>query len=198
MILKLPVRYLGSVRDFAAIAAADEVYIDPTEQFNKRDKETHRTAIADANGVIRLTVPIVKPQSLSKATIGDIRISPHDQWWNIHFTALASAYGRTPYFEYYADDFRSLYSAEAVGMPLVDFNARLNLLVSRLIQIPAKFIYDKAPDNALTLNDFNIQPVPYYQVRALRQGFIPDLSIADLLFNLGPEAITILDRMRQP
>lgn len=191
--ITVPVRYLGSVSRFAAMASARRVWIDPDARFDKRDKATHRTVIADANGVISLTVPIVRPQSLTAARLADIRISPHDHWWNIHFTALASAYGRTPFFEFYADDFRRFYTDRWVGQTIVEYDAALDALLSRLLDIRAEIIYGPAPAGAAALADIPFTPRPYYQIRADRQGFIPDLSVVDLLFNLGPEATLHLD-----
>ena len=40
--------------------------------------------------------------------------------------------------------------------------------------------------------DFIVQP--YYQVFQERIGFLPNLSIVDLLFNMGPESLLILQR----
>lgn len=184
----LPVRYLAPVAWYAAAARASESAVDITARFDKRDKLTHRAAIVDANGLINLTVPIVKPQSLTGALISDIIISGHDNWWNIHLTALQSAYGRTPFFEFYEDDFKPFYTSQWEGRRLVDYTAALDALIRRLIGLPQAV----APESGWHAANQDIELPPYYQVRAGRFGFVGGLSIVDLLFNLGPEAILLL------
>ncbi|MBD5255490.1 MAG: WbqC family protein [Barnesiella sp.] len=195
----LPPQMLGSVDYYAAIAAFENVVVDTSMRFDKRFKSTHRTTIADANGTMMLTVPIVRPQSLSTALWSDIKVSDHNAWWNLMMTALRSAYGRTPYYEYYDDDFQQLIGPHAAGMTLMEFDRQLDMLVRRLAGITSNVVY--AP--ARTIVDGDVadyrrkpidftHPVAYYQVRALRHGFISGLSIVDLLFNLGPETPLIL------
>ncbi len=191
--LKFETAYLGSVDRFAAIARCDHAVICGGSRFNKRNKITHRATIADANGVIDLTVPITKPESLSKALWSDVKVSGHNHWWNVHFTALQSAYGRTPYFEYYADDFAAIINQSAADEMLVDFNRRLDELIIRLacIETPVDFT-DDVPDDLRWWNGEQTDVSPYYQTRMERRGFIPHLSIVDMLFNCGPETGILL------
>lgn len=191
--LKLETAYLGSVDRFAAMARARRAVICNGARFNKRDKVTHRATIADANGVIDLTVPIAKPVSLSKALWSDVEVSGHNGWWNIHFTALQSAYGRTPYFEFYADDFAAVINADAAGMKLVDFNRRLDELILRLACVETEVDFtDDVPDEGEWWRGEEMNVAPYYQTRMERHGFIPHLSIVDMLFNHGPETGMLL------
>lgn len=186
--------YLGSVDRFAAIARAKEAKICLSTPFNKRNKCTHRCDIADANGIISLTVPIVKPDNMRAARWNDIIVSGHNQWWNIHFNTLKSAYGRTPYFEFYEDDFASIINNETEGKRLVDFNASLTRLILRLagIDTPVEFSESTTTDSGIWWKNSDMEVVPYYQTRMQRHGFTPHLSIVDLLFNHGPETALIL------
>ena len=77
--------------------------------FDKRDKATHRFTIADTRGRLDLTVPIAKPAS-SRCRWSEIGVSTHGAWWDVHRVALESAYGRTPYFEFYIDRFLPMLS----------------------------------------------------------------------------------------
>lgn len=184
---------MGSVDRFAAIARSDRAVVCTGTRFNKRDKITHRASIADANGVIDLTVPIAKPESLSRAFWSDVTVSNHNRWWNIHFTALQSAYGRTPYFEYYADDFAALINENAPGEKLVDFNRRLEELILRLACIETEVDYvEEAPEEGEWWAGEPVELMPYYQTRMERRDFIPHLSIVDMLFNHGPETGLLL------
>ncbi len=200
--LLLPPHLLGSIDYYAAIEAYDSVVIDTDMRFNKRDKEAHRFTIADANGIINLTVPIEKPTSMTTARWSDIVISSHGHWWNIQLTALKSAYGRTPFFEYYIDDFIPFFNDDCPGMKLTDYIIGLDKLVRRLMGIETSVTYttDKNLAESSIIDyrnkdiDFTTE-TEYYQVRALKQGFIPHLSAIDLLFNLGPESRLLLHNM---
>ncbi|MDE7369108.1 MAG: hypothetical protein K2N08_04950, partial [Muribaculaceae bacterium] len=76
--------FLGSISRYALIAAFGNAIVDTSTRFDKRLKSTHRTTIADVNGEMKLTLPISKPESLTRATWNDIRISDHGQWWHLH------------------------------------------------------------------------------------------------------------------
>lgn len=200
--LILPPRYLAPAAWYAAVAAADRVTVDTSMRFDKRAKEVHRCVVADTHGPMQLTVPIVKPVSMTRASWADIEISGHGSWWHQHWVTLQSAYGRTPFFEFYADDFRPFYSPDVAGMKLVDYDMALDALVRRLLGITADVVYGApcAGDKA-TGDDFSHRPLDfivekeYYQVRALTRGFIPGMSVVDLLFNVGPESILLLESM---
>jgi len=163
-------------------------------------KQTYRNrcVIASANGCQTLSIPIVKPDSL-KCPTKDIRIAEHGNWRHLHWNAIVSAYNSTPFFEYYEDDFRPFYEKPA-GF-LFDFNEELRELVCSLLDIsPAvsystKYIFSPSAD-VLDLRE-TIHPKkeslmqnfrPYYQVFEAKQDFQANLSIIDLLFNMGPEA----------
>lgn len=196
----LPPQFLGSVDYYAAMMASDNIVIDSSMRFNKRFKSTHRTIIADANGTNTITVPIVKPLNMTSARWGDVMVSDHNQWWNEAFNALQSAYGRTPFFEFYADDFLPFFSQKVAGTSLMDYDLGLDALLRKLLFIEASVEYE-IPEEDGGFADYRTLPidftrtVEYYQVRAQRHGFIPGLSIVDLLFNLGPEAALVLKSM---
>lgn len=178
-----------------------------TEQFDHYTKQTYRNrcVIAAPDGPLALTVPTVKYDGL-KCPMKDIRISDHGNWRHLHWNALESAYRNSPFFEYYADDFRPFY--EKKWDFLLDFNLAIQDTVCRLIDLqPQMSRSDQFLDeNCGPTEDcrFLIQPrvpaeqdahfraVPYYQVFAERNGFLPNLSIADLLFNMGPESLLVL------
>ena len=195
--LILPSRYAASVDYYALLSSHRKVVIDTSTRFNKRQKETHRCTVADTHGVRSLTVPIEKPLTMTGASWSDIRISSHGEWWHVHWETFKSAYGRTPFFEYYADDFPPLFTSATPGMSVTEFNCRIDTLLRRFMLIDSEVIYGQAPDGDCI--DMRNSPLPeysasrpYYQVRALAQGFIPGLSAMDLLFNLGPEATLYL------
>ena len=101
----LPPVYFGGIDYYATMAAYGNVIIDRNWRFDKRKKFTHRCTIADTRGELQLTVPIEKPFKSHETTWNNIKVSSHGEWWNVHRVALESAYGRTPFFEFYIDYF---------------------------------------------------------------------------------------------
>lgn len=203
----MPPAYLPPVAYYAAKAAARSSTVDYAMPFNKRAKQVHRCTITDANGIIDLTIPIAKPQSLSRTLWSEIHISGHNHWWNIHLTALKSAYGRTPFFEYYLADFAPFYSPDVEGMMLVDYLRRLDDMLTRLLGVEIirrRRIADAPARPDATFPEIDLrraplphhEPIPYYQQRTAGIGFVDGLSAVDLLFNMGPESMLVLDRMR--
>lgn len=191
-ILAVPSRYCGDINYYAAIAASSGSVVMNDARYDKRQKAVHRTVIADVNGPLRLTVPTAKPQSASTAKWSDIKVSAHGNWTDVHRTALESAYGRTPYFEFYAPRFLPLLVAE--DQPVVELNSAIDAEIRRILMLPAPL------DSSTQVTDiyddgFRYPAVEYYQVRADRLGFIPGLSVLDLLFNMGPESPLVLRKM---
>ncbi len=186
-------RYYGSIAYYAAVAAYEHTVVDYGGRVDKRHKYTHRTLIADVNGPLSLTMPLSRPDGThtGQLTWRDMKISSHGDWWNVHRVALESAYGRTPFFEFYIDRFLPVLqpgvierypTLEAVDS-LIDTNIRQLLGLPMPLETPIGTIVDHRRDEPAALPSR-----PYYQVRASRLGFIEGLSVLDLLFNLGPEA----------
>ena len=203
MQLLLPSQYLAPVGAYAYLFSAERVVEDRGEFYIKQTYR-NRCYIAGPQGVQSLIVPVDR-KGLAHSPMRDVRISEHGNWRHVHWTALVSAYESSPYFEYYADDFRPLY--ERPFRYLVDFNESLHRLVCELlsftpqVSVSDEYVADTAgwtdlrqslsPKQPLASIE-RFRPVDYYQVFASRLGFLPNLSIVDLLFNLGPESRLIL------
>ncbi len=192
--------YLGPVSYYMQLNRHETVWTEVCDNYQKQSYR-NRCTIASPNGVQTLSIPVVKPQE-GKALMKDIRISDHGNWRHLHWNALQSAYGSSPFFEFYADDFAPFYREKWDS--LADFNEQLQRLVCQLIGIAPDVrrttSYEAVPQKGIA--DFResihprLTPVEisrkYYQVFASRLGFLPDLSIVDLLFNMGPESILYL------
>lgn len=197
--------YLPPVEYFSKLLQYDKIYL---EQHDHYMKETYRNRcrICGPDGVISLTVPVVKPDTV-KCEMRDIRISDHGKWRHLHWNAIESAYNTTPYYEFYKDDFAPLYEKDFTY--LIDFNEALTRLICGLIDMEPvicrtdEYRQSFAPDE----HDFRdiihpkkdyriVDPAffarPYYQVFHEKLGFIPNLSIIDMLFNCGPESLILL------
>lgn len=196
----LSTTYLGPVQQYCKLFQYESAVIETAENYIKQTYR-NRCVIASTNGPLALSVPIIKPDTLKSET-KDIRISDHGNWRHLHWNALVSAYNMSPFFEYYADDFHPFYEKKYDF--LLDYNEALRELVCQLIDLTPNVSYSKEYQTALS-NDFresirpkhngtdtDFDPVPYYQVFQEKHGFIPNLSIVDLLFNMGPESLLVL------
>jgi len=196
--LQLPCCYLAPVSHYSTYYRADEVRLEVCDHFVKQTLR-NRCYIDSPNGALALTIPVVKTEG--KTQMKDIRISDHGNWRHQHWVALESSYRQSPFFEYYADDFAPFY--EKKWDFLADFNEELMALVAFLLDIQKPVTRTQAPSplplwgSALKWQGGGNDALPqrgsgegaYYQVFASRHGFLPDLSIVDLLFNEGPEGV---------
>jgi hypothetical protein len=196
--------YLAPVEYYAWMLAADEVLLEQHDHYVKQTYR-NRCTIATADGPLSLTVPIVKPET-DKCEMKDIRISDHGNWRHLHWNALKSAYRMSPFWEYYEDDFRPFY--EKKWEFLMDYNQELQDKVCELIDMYPKIArtteYLKAVEPSILdlrevihpkkeiPSDGKFKVLPYYQVFKERQHFLPNMSIMDLLMNMGPESLLIL------
>jgi len=193
----IPPRYCGNVAYYAAVAACGgNAAMNGAHLFDKREKAAHRCDIADTHGPVQLTVPVSKPHGIPRATWADVRVSDHGRWWHVHRVTLESAYGRTPFFEFYIDRFTPFLCRETVERypRLIDLDQAIDAEIRKILLLPpapqkAGEAENSAANSALHITRFKPEEIkPYYQVRSAELGFIPNLSILDLIFNLGPEA----------
>ena len=183
------------------------------EQWESFLKQTYRNrcVIDTPNGPLNLTVPVEKTHNGSRL-VRDLRISNHGNWKHLHWNALVSSYYNTPFFEYYQDDFRPFYEKDYDF--LIDMNEDILMKCLELIDLPIHALtrtteyratYDTATDCRATISpkadfreDSTFYPQPYYQMFSHLHGFLPNLSIADLLFNMGPESLLVLQQSLRP
>lgn len=200
----LPPAYFGSIGYYATMATHGNVIIDRNWRYDKRKKSTHRCTIADTHGTLMLTVPIVKPERSHETIWNEIKVSTHGEWWNVHRTALESAYGRTPFFEFFIGKFLEFFRFRdpMCEESLMDLDCNIDKVIREILGIGniVEYFIENAVNHSnikdYRSNDFNfVTPVSYYQVRQSHYGFIPNLSILDLIFNMGTESPLILKKM---
>lgn len=189
----LPLRYYGNIGYYAAMAVCGHATLGTDALYDKRHKSVHRCVIADASGSLQLTVPVAKPHGVTNARWTDVALSDHGAWWNVHRTSLESAYGRTPYFEFYIDRFLPFLTAEVMDRypTIADLDTAIDAVVREILLIETSVSSGGTSTGAILPAESYTLP-PYYQVRAMQQGFLPGMSILDLIFNLGPEAALYL------
>ena len=203
MVSLLATTYFGPVQWYQKLNQSDRCLIERHDHFIKQTYR-NRCVIATTNGLQALTVPIERFEGAHCAML-NIRISDHGSWRHLHWNALQSAYGESPFFEFYADDIRPFF--ERRWDFLVDFNMEITQKMCELLDIQPHITltdaYVSAEDVGVTdyrdairpknpLPDNSFQPRRYYQVYEQKHGFQPNLSILDLLFNEGPEAVLYL------
>ena len=192
----LSTTYFGPIQWYQKLYRADEAWIERHETFQKQTYR-NRCLIATTQGVQALTVPVVHD---SKSSISDVLISDHGNWRHLHWQALQSAYGDSAFFEYYEDDLRPFFK-ENNWERLVDYNDAICRKVCELLDIQPSIVHQSSQDCSdfrLVINpkhpleDSEFMPRKYYQVYQQKHGFLSNLSILDLLFNMGPESIFFL------
>lgn len=196
----------GSVRYYAACVRAGKVAIDTAEQHLPLRHSHHRYAIAGPNGVQQLTVPLVGETNAMNVAMRDVRISEHASWRRLHWGALFSAYGRSPYFDYVAADLEPIIMGNQQW--LLDYNEQLQQVIVDFMDLPVEFVRACDVDAAAAVDlrralggkkrdTLPIDDVKYYQVWQERYGFAPGLSILDLMMNMGREGILTLMKMTE-
>ena len=208
----LATTYFGPLQWYQKLNRFDGVLMEQHEHFLKQTYR-NRCVIATTQGQQALTVPVEAPVgegvALSKTEIKDVRISNHGKWRTEHWNALQSAYGESPFFEFYEDDIRPFF--ENRWEYLLDFNMAITEKMCELLDIHPHIELTSSYQNSLPIGegwgetdfrtvihpkhpqeDSDFSPKPYYQVYKERFGFLPNLSILDLLFNMGNEAVLYL------
>lgn len=181
----IPSNYLSPISVYSGLYRAGEASIEVHDHYVKQTFR-NRCVIDSPNGPLALTIPVEK--SNGHILMKDVRISEHGNWRHQHWNALCSSYRQSPFFEYYQDDFAPFY--EHRWEFLADFNQELQDLVCSLIDIqPA---VNRTETFQGVQPEISFSPKPYYQVFASKHGFLPNLSIVDLLFNMGPESVFYL------
>lgn len=187
--------YLPPVEYFSLVSGADEIIIEKEENYLKQTFR-NRCYILSANGPQLLSVPVYLGSS-HKTLIKDIRIDYSKRWQQVHLRAMKASYNSSPYFEFYFEKIEKVISDNFEY--LLDLNTGLTEIIQEILNIERRLSYttsfEPADNNAY---DFRYRITPkkqssfaekkYLQVFDTSVGFVPSLSIIDLIFNTGPEA----------
>jgi hypothetical protein len=196
----LPMLYLPPVEYFVALHTyKPNILIEREEHFPKQTYR-NRANICSPDGVLPLTVPVIKG-SKNHTKIKDVKISYDFNWQRLHWMSLQACYRRSAYFEYYEDEFVPFYEQKETF--LFDYNGKLLELLLKLTKIKTPLTYTETYESeypALTdlrssispKKEIDFEQKPYFQVFEEKQEFMKNLSIVDLLFNQGPQALSYL------
>ncbi len=198
MPILLETQYLPPIQYFTKLTSGEPVYIEQWEHYQKGTYR-NRCHIAAANGLTRLTIPLIKGKNEQQA-IREVRIAYFEPWQRQHWQSIRSAYGNSPFFEFYADALQPFY--EKPFPFLFDFNLELLQTLLKLLRMDVKLqltdaYVDPVPSDWTDLRnaihpkphlqkpDPHFTPKPYHQVFEDRYAFLPNLSMLDGLFCLG-------------
>ena len=191
--LILPIAYFPPISYFSKIAANNSVYVEGFENFIKQTPRS-RCEILGANNIQVLTVPVLK-EPTAKTLTKDARISYTENWHKNHWKSIESAYRSSPFFEYFVDDIYPFF--EKKYKYLFDYNFEILEMLKQNLGLDTEII----PTTHFTPNNKELDigkrngaktKKQYVQVFSDRKNFVDDLSVLDLLFNTGSEAIDFL------
>ena len=192
----LPSAYLPPINWFACLMTGEPICLEQYENYHKQTIR-NRCTIDSPNGPLQLSIPVDKSNFDSgKCLMKDVRISTHSDWQHQHWYALETSYFNSPFFEYLQDDFRPLYEKQWTF--LMDFNEALIQKCCEMLDIQPNISRTKSyvgiSENLnANLNDSTLN---YYQVFQQKHGFLLNLSIIDLIFNMGNESLLVLRESR--
>ncbi len=196
----LPSVYLGPIQYFQKLNFYPNCVIEQHENFIKQTFRS-RCDIYSPNGILTLSIPLTHRNK--RQAIKDVKISYEYNWQTLHWRSLESCYRRSPFFEYFEDDFRPFYFDKKHDF-LIDFNEAIQQEILKLLKLKTNYnftsTYNKTAENTDDFRhiispkqslhlDTNFITKPYYQVFETKHGFIPNLSIVDLLFNEGSRTL---------
>lgn len=198
--------YFPSVQFFSKLTHFEKVVLEQHEHYVKRSYR-NRCHLASPQGIVRLTVPLVKGKN-NQMPIRHVEVSYHQPWQEVHQKTIQSLYGNAPFFEEFFPSIQEILSKK--HQYLFDLNLEIlqallgmagmktNWILSSSYEfdIPEHWVdyrNNLLPSSSPTESpDPSFAPVTYHQVFMEHTGFLPNLSILDLLFCAGPETKGIL------
>jgi hypothetical protein len=191
--------YLSNIAHFSVLANREACW-DLSGHYQKQTYR-NRTYIATDRGALLLSIPVIHNRGKGKQHYKEVKIDYVEAWQRTHWRSIETAYRTSPFFEFYEEELRSIY--EKQDSYLLDFNVRTTevLLNCTGLKKPESKLdtYEKEPQNNIDArflidakNKIDFSPIAYHQVFAEKHGYLPNLSVLDLLCNEGPNTITYL------
>jgi len=202
----IELQYLPPVQTMSKWLLYDEIWIEQHEHYLKRSYR-NRCALAGANGLLELSIPL-KSGKNEQQPIREVHIANEERWQAHHWAAIQSAYGKAPFFEFYVDELKPFY--EQTYRWLFDYNYELlsvlvdqiglpgrQRLTSRFEHHPPQKVIDlrqQITPRSRQERNAAFRAVAYPQVFEEKHGFLPNLSVLDLLFCCGPQSLLLLEQ----
>ncbi len=199
----IELHYFPCIAYFSYLVSFDQVIVDVGDYFSKQSYR-NRCRINGANKVENLIIPVRGRNRKQK--LSEVEIDYSQKWLNNHIRAIQSAYGKAPFFEYYAEDFFQILKEKP--RKLVELNRVILTKCLELLELQIEVKYVENIDNFLKISTYNAKNVihpkknlpdselfttqKYFQV--FGNNFVHNLSILDLIFCEGPEAGGIIKK----
>lgn len=195
--------FFPTIATMVAIAQADAVVFEVQDNYQKQTYR-NRAYISHSGGKLLLGIPTKHLKDATRRKTADVEVENESPWLYNHWKSIQTAYRTSPYFEFYEEDIAPLFKKNVTT--LLDFNLEIIEILLELIgvEVPINKTteYFNNPDQidarflakAKQERDFKFDT--YHQVFESETGFIPNLSILDLLFNEGPNTITYLESQK--
>ena len=203
----LPLACMPPIEYFGWLMHSTSIQIEIQETY-PRQTCRNRYTILTANGLLNLSVPVIKPLG-NHTPVKDVLVDNRQNWAHVHWKTIESAYSRAPFFLYYRDGFEEIF--HTAHLKLIDLDMKILQLCCDILKIAPKFtltdVFNKVPTDFVdmrgrilqkkrTAHSWSVkQYSPYIQVFSDRYPFEPNLFLPDLIFNLGPDAAKYLQNI---
>jgi hypothetical protein len=191
--------YFSPISQYQALLNSNSITFEVEDNYQKQTYR-NRCYIYGANGKQLLNIPVTIPKSSKKTKSKDILIE-NSNWQKQHYKSLEAAYNHSPFFEFYKDDLRKIFSKKYTY--LLDVNLDSFNFIMDALELFKEYTLSKKYEET-KLNDFRnladskkkveISSIPYIQMFDQKFGFLKNLSILDLLFMEGPNSINFLEK----
>jgi hypothetical protein len=208
VIILIETQYIPTIAFYSLLYKSDVMLIDKHENYHKGSFR-NRCEILSSQGRISLSVPLQSGKN-NQLPIEEVRINNEENWQVNHLRSIKSCYGKSPYYEYYypiveeilSKEYEFLFQLNQIFIErfakVLDIQGKISFTEifrsesNSSIQLKRDFISPKA--RLRQQIDSEIELKPYDQVFSDELEFESNLSILDLIFCLGPEAILYLSR----
>ncbi|USL95349.1 WbqC family protein [Riemerella anatipestifer] len=196
----LPLFYLPPISWWSEFLSEESVILEQYENFPKQTYR-NRANIYGANGKLSLSIPI---KHNGKRALKDLEISYDENWQSLHWKSIKIAYQTSPYFEFYESKLEKIFQSKETY--LKDFNLKALDIIQDILKTDKTFQLSESYEKEIEGEDYRDcfsakQPTSYdvneyYQTFSDKLGFLEDLSILDLICNIGPEATTYIRNVK--
>ena len=193
-------QYFSPITYYKSLFNLSYVKFEQYETYQKMSFR-NRAIISGANGLIHLSVPL-KDGRNQRSIMKDVQIDNKAKWQPSHWKSIVSCYNKSPWFEFYKDELIQLFEKRFDF--LVDWDlACFEWAVEKLgLKVELSFTEAYQPHYGEGIIDFrnkllpknyqDFEPIVYHQVFESKLGFLPNLSILDLLFCEGKRVKELL------
>jgi len=187
--------YWPPIACFSVFNGSGEWVLEQREHYQKQTLR-NRCSICGANGPQWLIIPVIRKHGM-KTPVREVMLDLSKDWQRTHWLAIESAYGSSPYYEFFREEIRPFYRVEK-SLSLIDYNATILKWCLEALDYNVKITYTDSYLPGYKEGDYRkslpvYEPVPYYQVFARKHDFVPGQSILDLIMNEGPESWKVLE-----